>query len=142
MSNSIESDPLLSPGFLPTLRMALTCWQLAQLGLARTYPTRYNVTMLYELQQTDNFAKWFKRLKDKGIKTRLIARFAIIENGNLGDHKQLAENLYELRMTFGGGIRLYYTVDCGRIILLLAGGNKGTQSSDIKRAEAILKDLG
>lgn len=105
------------------------------------YPARYNVTVMYQLQQTDNFSKWFNRLKDKGVKTRLIARLAIIENGNLGDYKQLSENLYEFRMTFGGGIRLYYTVDCGRIILLLAGGNKGTQKSDIKRAETILKDL-
>jgi len=97
--------------------------------------------MKYELRQTDSFARWFKRLRDRGVKSRLNARLAIIENGNLGDFKQLSENLYEFRMTFGGGIRLYYTVDCGSIVLLLAGGNKDTQSNDIKRAEAILKDL-
>jgi putative addiction module killer protein len=44
-------------------------------------------------------------------------------------------------MTFGGGIRVYYTVQCGKIVVLLAGGNKSGQSQDIKRAEVLLENL-
>ncbi|GHT90623.1 hypothetical protein AGMMS49545_04620 [Betaproteobacteria bacterium] len=64
-----------------------------------------------------------------------------VERGHFGDHKALSENLFELRCFFGGGLRLYYTVQNRRIVLLLAGGDKDTQSRDIARAREILREL-
>jgi len=97
--------------------------------------------MMYTLQQSNTFSAWLKKLKDQGIKTKLLARLARVENGNLGDHKTISENLYELRMMFGGGLRIYYTIRRGTVVLLLAGGNKASQRKDIELAKTILNRL-
>lgn len=81
------------------------------------------------------------KLKDKGVKNKLLARLARIENGNFGDSKTISANLHELRMTFGGGLRVYYTINGGTVVLLLAGGNKASQSRDIETAKTILSNL-
>ena len=57
------------------------------------------------------------------------------------DGKALSADLFELRCFFGGGIRVYYTVRNQRILLLLAGGDKSSQSRDIEKAQAILNAL-
>jgi putative addiction module killer protein len=98
--------------------------------------------MKYELQKTNAFMDWPDDLKDRTTKIRVLSRLARVENGNFGDHKQLSEELYELKMTFGGGIRVYYAIQCGKIVVLLAGGNKSGQSKDIKHAEVLLKSMG
>ncbi len=72
---------------------------------------------------------------------RLLARLARVENGNFGDFKQVAGNLYELRFFFGSGLRVYYFVRDGRVVLLLAAGDKSTQAKDIGKAAEILRDL-
>lgn len=64
-----------------------------------------------------------------------------VSYGNLGDCKTIADNLFELRCFFGGGIRLYFTIRQLQIVLLLVGGNKNSQERDIERAKKILEDL-
>ena len=61
--------------------------------------------------------------------------------GNFGDHKQLSTQLYELRFVVGGGLRIYYTIRGKKIILLLTGGNKSSQSKDIATAKDMLNEL-
>ncbi len=61
--------------------------------------------------------------------------------GNLGDCKTIANNLFELRCFFGGGIRLYFTLRQLQVVLLLVGGNKDSQERDIERAKEIREDL-
>ena len=97
--------------------------------------------MKYELQSTQTFAQWFSKQKDKTIKNLLLSRFARVENGNFGDTKTLAANLFELRCFFGGGIRVYYTIRNQRVVLMLAGGDKTSQTKDIEKAKAILNSL-
>jgi len=97
--------------------------------------------MNYEIESTANYDEWFERLRDRKIKARIVARFARLEQGNFGDYKQLAENLFELRFTFGGGLRIYYTIRNTQVVLLLNGGNKSEQSKDIAQAQAILEEL-
>lgn len=97
--------------------------------------------MKYELQSTTTFNHWFSKLKDKTVKNQLLSRLARIENGNFGDTKALAANLFELRCFFGGGIRLYYTIRNQRIVLLLVGGDKSSQDKDIEKAKSILNTL-
>jgi putative addiction module killer protein len=58
--------------------------------------------------------------------------------GYYGDYKQLKKGLYELRLCFGSGYRIYFTEEMGKIIILLLGGDKTTQARDIKKAEKYL----
>lgn len=64
-----------------------------------------------------------------------------VENGNFGDCKQINSGLFELRFFFGSGLRIYYTILGGTIVLLIAGGDKSTQEVDIENAVSILQQL-
>ncbi len=97
--------------------------------------------MKYELQSTRTFTRWFSSLKDRTVRNQLLSRLARVETGQFGDSKLLDANLYELRCFFGGGLRVYYTLRHQQIVLLLAGGNKSSQSRDIEKAKALLLDL-
>ncbi len=97
--------------------------------------------MVYEIQSTKQFNQWFKGLKDPVTKRKVLARLARIENGNFGDHKSIGGELSELRLFFGGGLRIYYTVRNGKIVLLLSGGDKTSQSKDIEKAKTLLSEL-
>lgn len=97
--------------------------------------------MKYKLTSSSLFEKWFLKLKDRSIKNRVLARLSRIENGSFGDHKMVANRLYELRCTFGGGIRIYYAIHDNDVILLLCGGNKSSQSKDILKAKGLLLKL-
>ncbi len=97
--------------------------------------------MKYRIDKTKTFDKWLVRLKDTKSVSRIQARLDRVAGGNFGDYKQLTEELFELRFTFGGGLRIYYTIQNGTIIFLPAGGNKSTQSEDIAKAKTILRDL-
>lgn len=97
--------------------------------------------MKYELQSTQTFDRWLSSLKNGTVKNQLLSRFARLENGHFGDFKPLEENLFELRCFFGGGLRVYYTIRQKQIVLLLAGGDKSSQSRDIEKAKDLLKTL-
>jgi putative addiction module killer protein len=96
--------------------------------------------MRYELDSTEDFDRWLDGLP-KADRNRLVARLDRMEQGNFGDHKQLAECLFELRCFFGGGLRVYFTIRRSVVVLLLAGGDKDTQKRDIARANALLDEL-
>ncbi len=97
--------------------------------------------MRYELRSTKQFDKWFTRLKDSSVKTKILARINRVENGNFGDCKQISFKLFELRFFFGSGLRIYYTIKEGRIVFLLTGGDKSTQTKNIEKATALLNEL-
>lgn len=86
------------------------------------------------------FDKWFAALRDKTAQARILTRIKNIERGTLGDYKALGAGLYEIRMSYGPGYRLYFTRYNDIIILLLAGGDKSTQSKDILRARALMEE--
>jgi len=97
--------------------------------------------MKYTLESTWQYDKWFRKLKDDSSKIKILARLSRVENGNFGDFKQLGSKLYELRLFFGPGLRIYYTIRDGRIVLLLAGGDKSSQQQDIEKAEVLLEKM-
>lgn len=70
-----------------------------------------------------------------------MARLQRIRNGNFGTINTIDIRISEFKLTFGGGIRIYYTVVDNQIVLLLLGGNKSTQQKDISKAKQILKEL-
>jgi len=77
--------------------------------------------MKYELQMTRIFQQWLKKL-DRTIQIKLLERLDRVAYGNLGDCKMIANDLFELRCFFGGGIRLYFTIRQLQVVLLLVGG--------------------
>ena len=97
--------------------------------------------MGYEISSTPVFDKWLKGLKDRTTKNKVLARLDRIENGNFGDFKPLGNALFELRFFFGGGLRIYYTILNGRVVLLLNGGDKSSQTKDIEKAKQILDEV-
>lgn len=101
----------------------------------------YNNFMKYSIETTEFFDKWFGRLKDSQSKTRLLARFARMENGNFGDFKIIDEKISELRFFFGAGLRIYFSIKGNKIIILLNGGDKSSQKKDIKKAKQIFNEL-
>lgn len=90
------------------------------------------------IQKTDVFDKWLSKLQDIRAKARIFARINQAEQGNFGDHKFIADNLYEMRIHYGPGYRIYYTRQDDIIYLLLVGGDKSTQQKDISKARALL----
>ena len=97
--------------------------------------------MKYELHSTAQFDKWFSKIKDAVSKRRILARLARVENGNFGDFKQIHANLFELRLFFGRGWRIYYAIHNGSVVLLLVGGDKSSQQSDIQKSKELLNEL-
>src|SRR5208282_2225712 len=88
----------------------------------------------------DVFGDWLSRLADTRAQAKIASRINRLAAGNFGDCKPLREGLYELRIDWGPGYRVYYAM-IGRVcVLLLCGGDKRKQSSDINRALGYLKD--
>lgn len=110
-------------------------------NLTQLYPIRYIIGMNI-IKKTDYFEKWFTKLRDIQGKARILARLKRIELGNIGDHKSIGGGLFELRIDYGPGYRIYYVRMKESIIVLLAGGDKSTQEKDIKRARKILSEIG
>lgn len=86
------------------------------------------------------FIIWLESIKDTTIKRRIRLRIDRMIDGNLGDTKNLGDNLYELRLFFGSGYRIYYTIENDVLVILLSGGDKSTQAEDIKKAKLYLKN--
>jgi len=88
----------------------------------------------------DVFDDWLSELHDARTQAKIAARINRLASGNFGDCKVLRHGLCELRIDWGPGYRVYYAI-VGRVcVLLLCGGDKRRQSSDIDRALAYLKD--
>jgi putative addiction module killer protein len=99
------------------------------------------ISAVFRPQQTDRFEKWLIGLRDAKARARILARLESLQLGNLGDSKSPGDRLGELRIHFGPGYRLHYTVRGGVLVILLCGADKSTQKRDMARAMRILKDL-
>jgi len=80
------------------------------------------------------YVEWLTRLRDVRAKLAVVSRVRRMEDGNFGDHKPCREGVWELRIDVGAGYRLYYAMAGKQVVLLLCGGDKGSQSADIGRA--------
>jgi putative addiction module killer protein len=93
-----------------------------------------------ELIKSGTFDRWLQGLKDLNARSRVIARLDRLAAGNSGDVKPVGSSVSELRIDYGPGYRVYFTQRGPVIVLLLCGGDKRTQATDIKRAIAIAKE--
>ncbi|WP_027728830.1 type II toxin-antitoxin system RelE/ParE family toxin [Treponema sp. C6A8] len=96
---------------------------------------------MYSILQTETYKKWFKKLKDQTAKFAIGQRLERMKTGNFGDSKTVGEGVFELRIDVGQGYRVYFTNDGKKIIILLVGGNKTSQDSDIKTAKKMAKEF-
>jgi len=81
------------------------------------------------------YENWFNNIKDNSNKKRIATRIERLALGNYGDYKNLGDGVYELRLFFGSGYRVYFAEVDNTIILLLCGGDKNSQTKDIKKAK-------
>ena len=84
--------------------------------------------------ERDPFQEWLKKLRDPIAKLQVVRRVNRVEGGNFGDHKFCREGVSELRIDQGVGYRVYYALASNVVVLLLCGGDKGSQDADIERA--------
>lgn len=85
----------------------------------------------YTILTTEAFDIWFTRLRDRSAQRRIQARIDRMEDGNLGDWKSIGGGVAEARLAFGPGYRLYFMRRGLEVIVLLCGGDKGSQKRDI-----------
>jgi putative addiction module killer protein len=96
---------------------------------------------MIEIRKTDQFAKWLDNLRDVNAKARILVRIERLASGNAGDVKPVGEGISEIRIDYGPGYRVYFTKRGGEVIFLLAGGDKSSQSVDIKTVLRLARNL-
>ena len=86
------------------------------------------------------FREWFEGLRDQQARSRIAMRLYRLEDGNLGDVKPVGEGVLELRVPVGAGHRVYCARHGNRLVVLLCGGDKSTQTNDIELAKQYWHD--
>jgi len=96
---------------------------------------------MVEIRKTETFAKWIDGLQDVRARARVQARIERLAIGHAGDVKPAGEGVSELRIDYGPGYRVYFKKRGRRLVILLAGGHKGSQGRDIQTALRLARDL-
>ncbi len=96
---------------------------------------------MYSIIETEQFTRWLESIKDRVTRVRLQLRLRKASLGNLGDHKPVGDNVWEMREVFGSGWRMYCILHGSAVIMMLGGGNKSSQNKDIERAKALAQEL-
>jgi putative addiction module killer protein len=96
---------------------------------------------MIEIRKTDLFAHWLDELSDIQARARVQVRIERLAAGNPGDVEPVGEGVSELRINYGPGYRVYFKQSGRELIILLAGGDKRTQTKDIKTALRLARDL-
>jgi putative addiction module killer protein len=96
---------------------------------------------MIEIRKTENFVQWIDGLHDVCARARILVRIERLVAGNPGDVKAVGEGVSELRINYGPGYRVYYKKQGRKVVILLAGGDKSTQTKDIKTALRLAQNL-
>jgi putative addiction module killer protein len=92
---------------------------------------------MFSIRPLAEFTAWIEGLKDETVRGVIVARIKRLELGLVGDVAPVGDGVSELRIHLGAGWRLYFTQRGTQLIVLLVGGSKRSQKSDIKRAKAL-----
>lgn len=95
---------------------------------------------MYEIRESATYTSWFENLTDVKTRMRIDARIRRASLGNFGDHKVVREGVWELRLDFGPGYRIYYMREGPIVVVLLAGGDKDSQDKDVEVAIRVARD--
>ena len=96
---------------------------------------------MFEIRKTEDFVGWLDGLRDVRARARVQARIERLAGGNPGDVQAVGEGVSEMRIDYGPGYRVYFKKVGREIVILLAGGDKRTQSADIKTALRLARGL-
>jgi putative addiction module killer protein len=97
--------------------------------------------LVLQIRKTDVYAEWIDNLRDLQGRARILVRVERLASGNPGDVKAIGGGVSELQVHFGPGYRVYFTQRGHDIVILLAGGDKSSQSTDIQTALQLAKNL-
>ena len=100
----------------------------------------YNGVMV-EIRQTEVYARWFRRLRDREARVRIDSRIRRLSLGNPADVRPVGEGVSEIRIDYGPGYRVYFVQRGEDLVVLLAGGDKDSQERDIRRALDLARGL-
>ena len=96
---------------------------------------------MFEIRKTEAFARWLDGLRDVRARARVQVRIERLAAGNPGDIRPVGGGVSELRIDYGPGYRVYFKYIGREIVILLAGGDKSTQSADIRTALRLARNL-
>jgi len=96
---------------------------------------------MYEIETTEEFDAWLDGISDIMTHTVIAKRIRTMSLGTLGKVRSLDNGLFEAKIDYGPGFRLYFVNRGKRIIVLLCGGDKSTQARDIKQARKLAKEI-
>ena len=96
---------------------------------------------MIEIRKTVTFSKWIDGLRDIRARARVLARIERLAGGHAGDVKAVGEGVSELRINYGPGYRVYFKKQGHSLVILLAGGDKGSQSRNINTALRLARNL-
>jgi len=96
---------------------------------------------MFEIRKTEIFTKWIDSLDDIRARARILVRIERLAAGNPGNVKPVGEGVSELRIDYGPGYRVYYKKQGRSVVILLAGGDKRSQSRNIKTALRLARNL-
>ena len=97
--------------------------------------------IVIEIHKTEAFVKWIDGLQDIRARAHILVRIERLAVGNPGDVKPVGEGVSEMRIDHGPGYRVYFKKIGKQVVILLAGGNKNSQSKDIKTALLLSRNL-
>ena len=96
--------------------------------------------VVVEIIESDTFREWLGNLRDRRAAIRINARLRRVSLGNLGDAPSVGDGVYELRIHYGPGYRVYFLREGETVVILLCGGDKDSQRRDIERAKQLAQD--
>ncbi|MBA4163883.1 MAG: addiction module antitoxin RelB [Erythrobacter sp.] len=95
----------------------------------------------FELVETPVFSEWLGSLRDRRARARIVTRLDRLAGGNFGDHKPVKGGVFELRVDYGPGYRVYLFQRGKELVILLCGGDKRTQDADIAHANRLKEEI-
>lgn len=102
-------------------------------------PKEHEIRIYAQPDESEPYTEWETNLGDRTARARIRARIGRLRLGNFGDSKRVGE-VFELRIHFGPGYRVYYAREGDDVVILLCGGDKGSQARDLERAHAYWRD--
>ena len=96
---------------------------------------------MFEIRKTEVYAKWIDNLADIRARAKILVRVERLASGNPGDARPVGEGVSELKIDYGPGYRVYFIKQGKELVILLAGGDKSSQTKDIKLALGLARNL-
>lgn len=103
-------------------------------------PSEREVRVYSRSDGSEPFTEWLRALRDAATRNRIRQRIARVRLGNFGDTRSVGDGVFELRIHLGPGYRLYFGRPGDRVVILLCGGDKGSQARDVERAREFWRD--